>query len=80
MLKRTLLGIVALVFLLAAVGLLLPELIHVERRIGIAATPLAAFPYVNNPRNTEKWSPWREPDRRASLAYGGPAAGVARAK
>ena len=76
MIKKILLGLVGLLIVLAVVSQLLPDTVHVERSATINAPPEAVFPHVNNPKNTEKWSPWLERDRNAKLKYEGPPAGV----
>lgn len=76
MIKRILVGIAALLVVLVLISQILPGIVHVERSIAIGAAPEAVFPFVNSPRNTEKWSPWLERDRNADLKYEGPAAGV----
>lgn len=76
MIKRILIGVVALLILLVAVSQLLPGAVHVERRIAIDAAPEIVFPHVNNPKKTEKWSPWLERDPKATLKYDGPESGV----
>lgn len=74
--KRILIGLAAVIVVLLAVSQILPGDVHVERQISIKAAPEAVFPYVNNPKNSEKWSPWLERDRNAALKYDGPPAGV----
>ncbi len=75
MVKRIVLWFFGIILLAAVLSIFLPDHAHVERRITIKAVPAAVFPFVNNPRNTEKWSPWLERDRNATLTYSGAAAG-----
>ncbi len=76
MLKKLLIGFVGLVVVLVIVSQFLPAHVHVERQTTVNAAPEAVFPLLNNPKNTEKWSPWLERDRNTALTYSGPAEGV----
>ncbi len=72
--------LLALIVLLAiGVALLLtvaPREVHVERSTTIAATPEQIFPYVNNLKKSNEWSPWAEKDPDMEVTYEGPEAGV----
>lgn len=74
--KRIFLVLILLVLLLAVIGFFLPAKVHVERSIGIKATPDRVFNYVNGFRNFNKWSPWHKLDTAASYTFEGPENGV----
>lgn len=76
MLKKILLGLLAVVALLAVVGLLLPRTVHVERSARIAKPPAVVFPLVNSMARFNEWSPWKELDPNARMTVSGPAEGV----
>lgn len=57
------------------VGMLLPGAIHVERSAIIAAQPGQIFPYVNDFRKFNVWSPWALRDPAAQYAFTGPERG-----
>lgn len=75
-LKRFVLIILVLVLVLIGVGYMLPDEAHVTRDIRIDAPPAAVFPYVNDLRRFNEWSPWADwaPDVRYEIS--GPDAGV----
>ncbi len=66
--------LLAIAFILIA--FILPRTVTVERDIAINAAPEVIFPYVNNPKKTETWSPWLSHDPNTKLTYTGPEAGV----
>ncbi len=74
--KRILLILLVLVFLLIGVSFLLPGKAEVSRSITINAPASVIFPYVNSMQETEKWSPWLSRDPETKLSYSGPDAGV----
>lgn len=69
-------GLVLIVVLLAAVSLVLPRQVNVERSAGISAPPDAIFPYVNSLKRTQEWSPWLERDPDVAVTFDGPDEGV----
>jgi len=73
LLMRTLL---ALLILLAVIGLLLPSKARVERSIDIDAAPAEVFAQVNNLRAFHAWSPWAALDPNTSYSFEGPEQGV----
>ncbi|HEV8374675.1 MAG TPA: SRPBCC family protein [Candidatus Polarisedimenticolia bacterium] len=75
-LKRILIGLVVLVALLAGVGMMLPQKVHVERSATIAAPPATVFTVLNGFVQFNKWSPWFDLDPKAQYTYEGPARGV----
>jgi effector-binding domain-containing protein len=75
-LKKIVIAFVALVALLAAVGMVLPRHSHVERSIVVEAPRATAFALVDGFRQFNKWSPWAGLDPDAKYAYEGPDFGV----
>jgi effector-binding domain-containing protein len=74
-LKRTGLGLAALITLLICVSFILPGKVHVSRSTVINAPAQSAYDQVNTLKNWEKWSPWHQMDTTMLLVYEGPAAG-----
>jgi len=75
-LKKTLLGLVALVVLLVLIGLFLPSTAHVERSAAIDSSPARVFALINGYRSFNKWSPWAERDPATQYVFEGPDTGV----
>ena len=61
---RLVLGLGVLVLILSAVALGLPARVTATRSVEINAPEYAVFPYVNNLRRYQDWTPWadRDPD------------------
>jgi hypothetical protein len=76
MLKKTLIGLGALLALLSIVIALQPATFHVERSITMAAPPEAAFARVNDLHAWTAWSPWEKLDPGMKRTYDGTPAGV----
>lgn len=74
--KRVLIGLVVLIAVLCGVAFFLPQNVHVERSIVVAAPPEAVFPYVNSFARFNEWSPWAKLDPNAKYTFEGPAEGV----
>ena len=74
--KKILGGVIALVILALAVGLLLPSKTHIERSSEIHATPSAVFAYLNDFRKFNLWSPWAKLDPNTQYTFSGPDQGV----
>lgn len=72
---RWLLYILVFIALLVLAGFLLPREISAERSVYISKPPEAVFPYLNNFRHFNNWSPWYELDPDAQYSYSGPADG-----
>jgi polyketide cyclase/dehydrase/lipid transport protein len=74
--KRVLLGLVTIVAILAVISLFLPKDVAVERSITMRGGASDVFPYVNNLKKFQEWSPWAvfEPD--LELTFSGPEDGV----
>lgn len=74
--KRILLGVVSLVVVLAAVGLVLPAKFRLERSVTIAAPAGKVYPLIAAPAQWTRWSVWTQRDPKMQIEYSGPAAGV----
>jgi len=78
--RKLALGGVALLALgvVAILGMALCEStdLFVEREIAIAAGPELVFPYVNDLRRFNRWSPWARLDPQMTSAFEGPDSGV----
>ena len=72
---RLMLGIVALVAILAAVSIGLPGHVTVSRSVVINAPESAIFPNLNTMRNFGDWAPWRIRDPKLQMTFSGPAQG-----
>ena len=73
---RGVLGVVVLLALMAGAAFLLPATVEVSRSTTIDATPAQVFPYVNDLRNFNKWSPWAKQDPEAHYTFGGTERGI----
>jgi hypothetical protein len=69
---RLVLGLCALVLILAGVGLALPSQVTVARSVVINAPEPVVFPYLNNPHTFSGWSPWAQRDPKLQVTYSGP--------
>lgn len=68
-------ALLALVLLLAVIGLLLPGQRQVVRSVEIRATPAEVWPWLAEPRKWATWSPWLAKDPQTELRYEGPISG-----
>lgn len=76
-LKRILLAIVVLGFVLVGIGLMLPAERHLERSVVVDASPSELFQYANDFRQFNRWSPWASIDPEGtSYEFSGPPAGL----
>ena len=75
MLPNILLGLVAVVAVLAVVIAMRPSDFRVSRSAKFAASPSAVFAQVNDFHNWEAWSPWAKMDPNATSPFEGPSAG-----
>jgi hypothetical protein len=69
---RLVLGLAALVLILAGVALALPSQVTVARTVVINAPESVVFPYLNNLRAFAGWSPWAQRDPNLQVTYSGP--------
>jgi hypothetical protein len=74
-LKKILLGFVAVIAVLAVVIAMQPSDFRVSRSATMAAPPAAIFAQVNDFHNWEEWSPWIKVDPNAKTSFEGPSAG-----
>lgn len=70
---RTALG---LAFVLAALSLLLPRHARVERSVVMAVPASTVFPFINDLRQFNTWSPWARIDSATQYEFTGPSSGV----
>ncbi|SDZ88891.1 SRPBCC family protein [Microbulbifer marinus] len=73
---RWILYILIFLALLVLAGFLFPREVTLERSVYIAKPPQAVFPYVNNFRNFNSWSPWYQLDPNTQYEYSGPEEGL----
>ena len=69
-LTRIVIGLVVLGGALCVATWFIPSKVHVERSITINAPAEAIFPYVNDLKAWEQWSPWYEVEPTAQYSYG----------
>lgn len=68
---RWMLYILIFLALLVLAGFLFPRVATTERSVYIAEPPEVVFPYLNNFRNFNKWSPWFDLDPGTEYVYEG---------
>lgn len=76
MVRKILVGIAALVVVLALVVATRPSTFHVERSITIGATPERPFVEVNDFHHWGAWSPWEKIDPQMQRTFSGAPAGT----
>lgn len=76
MIKKILLGLVAIIALILIVAALKSPDYRVERSRTIAAKPEVLFDYFNNHKKFNEWDPFTKMDPAAKTTYSGPEAGV----
>jgi effector-binding domain-containing protein len=76
MFRNILLGLLLLVALFFAVGMVLPDTAHVVRSIKVEAPQAQVFALVNSFRRFDQWSPWADKDPQLKTQLSGPAYGV----
>ncbi len=74
--RNLLIGVVALVAVLAVVGMFLPRVVSVERDVVIDAAPEEVFAHLTSLQAFSQWSPWSGIDPEMAVEYSGPLAGV----
>ncbi len=72
---RLVLGVVALVAILAGVAVTLPDHVYVARTVVINAPESAIFPHLNDLRKVAVWSPWAQRDADLKVDFSGEAEG-----
>ncbi len=73
---KLLIGLIALVGILAVVAFALPREIEVSRSVVVNAPAEKIFPHINDLRKNGAWSPWAKIDPKTTYAYTGPEQGV----
>ena len=76
MIKKTLLGLAALIAIFLIFAATRPADFRVERSATIAAPPLALFEQVNDHHKFNAWNPFLKVDPNVKNTYSGPASGV----
>lgn len=76
LIRRLVILLAVLAAIVAGVGLMLPGSVHVERSAAIAARPGQIFPYMNDLRKFNEWSPWAQRDPQTKYAFTGPEQGA----
>ncbi|HME41026.1 MAG TPA: SRPBCC family protein [Steroidobacteraceae bacterium] len=76
MLKKILIGLAAVLMVLAVIGLLLPRKVRVERSVEIARPASLIYATVNSFQLFPKWSPWQNLDPNMHQSTAGPRDGV----
>ena len=76
MIRNILLGLILLIALFFAVGLVLPDTVRVQRSVKIQAPQSQVFALVNGFRQFDKWSPWAALDPQMKVQISGPPFGV----
>lgn len=75
-LKRLLLGVILLTVVMAAVAYALPRHVIVQRSVAVNAPESDIFPYLNDLRRFNEWSPWAARDPETRFEYSGQPQGV----
>ncbi|MDX2109665.1 MAG: SRPBCC family protein [Verrucomicrobiota bacterium] len=76
MIKKILLGLVAIIALVLIVAAFQSNELRVKRSASLAATPAALYAHVNDQHKFNAWNPWLKLDPTVKIAYSGPDAGV----
>lgn len=74
-LKRLIFGILLLVLVMVAVAFALPNQVSVERSTVINSLEADIFPYLNNLKKFNSWSPWAARDPETHYVFTGPVRG-----
>ncbi|APV50332.1 hypothetical protein BWI17_11900 [Betaproteobacteria bacterium GR16-43] len=75
-LKSVLVGLVVLVAMLVAVGIMMPSTFLVERAIAVNAPPAKIYVLLADPKAWKQWAVWHRRDPEMKVVYSGAAAGV----
>ncbi len=75
-LKKTGIGVLIIVVVLALISLFLPAIVHVERSVVINAPIKTVFKTVNNLKSWINWSYWDQIDPKMISEFEGPESGV----
>ena len=72
MLRRTLVGLIALVAILVGGAYLLPETVTISRSIETSAAPSKVYAIISSFKRGSEWSPWAAKDPKMEQALSGP--------
>jgi hypothetical protein len=75
-LKKVLVALGIIVAILIFIGFMLPSKMHVQRSINIETPASIVFPYVNDLKMFNQWSPWARVDPDTQYTFEGPGSGV----
>ncbi len=75
-LKRILIGLLALIVLFLVVALFAPKNNTTIRSVDINAPQGKVFTWLNSTQMHDKWSPWTDADPNIKITFDGPATGV----
>jgi uncharacterized protein YndB with AHSA1/START domain len=70
-----LLGVVAVIGIIALIASTKPDEWTIQRQGAIPGTPAKVFPYMDDLHKFQEWSPWSKLDPTMKLTYDGPASG-----
>jgi len=76
MLKKILLGLVAIIAIIVIISRFQPDTYTVERTGTVAAPPSVVFAQITDFHNWEKFNPWRDLDTNMVMSYSGEERGV----
>ena len=76
MIRKILIGLIAVVVVLAVVGLILPRHVQVKRSVAIDRPASMVYAVVNSFVLFPKWSPWQDLDPHMAQSVEGPRDGV----
>lgn len=75
MFKKIIGGVVATLFIIAALGFVLPDKAHVERSVVVNAPPERVFALVSDFSEWSRWSPWADLDPTTAYEISGAGVG-----
>jgi uncharacterized protein YndB with AHSA1/START domain len=76
LLKRLLISLAALIFIIIAVAYMMPNQYGVIRSIKINTSPEKIYPLIATPKEWQKWSVWNRRDPNMEVLYSGPETGT----
>lgn len=76
MIKKILLGVMAILVLIVGIAAMQSPDYKGSRELSIDAPAEKIFPFLNSSKLAEQWGPWLEVDPQAKMSYSGPDTGV----
>lgn len=76
MIKKIVLGLIAIIVVFLIVATMQPAAFRVSRSATIAASPAAVFEQINDLHKFQAWNPWAKMDPASKINYTGPVSGV----